>query len=214
MTAKRIGFHILRMSRFTHDVVVVGGGSGGLTAAYGCAQLGMKTALVEHGKLGGDCLHFGCVPSKTLLRTAAVRHLSAQSRDFGLPEVDLPSVDMAAVNRRIAEVIAQIQVHDSPERYERLGAEVIAASARFLSPYEIELEGSRSPAGGGTTSSRPDSAARVISAPKIVVATGSSPRRVPIPGLDEAGYITNLDAFSLTELPRRLAVIGLSLIHI
>ena len=102
------------MSRFTHDVVVIGGGSGGLIAAYGCAQLGMKTALVERAKLGGDCLHVGCVPSKTLLRTAAIRHLSSQSRDFGLPQIELPPVDMAAVNRRIAEVIAQILVHDSP----------------------------------------------------------------------------------------------------
>lgn len=179
------------MTAFTHDVIIVGGGAGGLTAAVGCAQLGMKTALIDKERLGGDCLYYGCVPSKTLLKSASVY---AQMRDgarFGLPEIEPPPVEMASVNARIARVIAQIEQHDSPERFRSLGAEVLFGHAEFVSPHELRLDGER-----------------VISAKQIILATGSSPRVIPIPGLEETGYITNIDAFSLSELPGRIATIG------
>lgn len=179
------------MARYTHDVIIVGGGSGGLTAAVGCAQLGLKTALIDKERLGGDCLHYGCVPSKTLLKSASVYAQMREGARFGLPAAQVAPIDMAAVNARIASVIAEIEKHDSPERFESLGAEVFLGHAEFVSPHEISLDGERT-----------------ISAGSIILATGSSPRAIPFPGIEEAGYITNLDAFSLSSLPRRLATIG------
>ena len=179
------------MARQSHDVIILGGGAGGLTAAVGCAQLGMKTALIDKERLGGDCLYYGCVPSKTLLKTASVYHLARESERYGLPHVDLPPVDMAAVNARIAGVVGEIEKNDSAERFEKLGAEVFFGNAEFTSSHEIRINDEQT-----------------LSAPKIIVATGSSPASIPVPGLEEAGYITNVDAFSLPSLPRRLVTIG------
>ncbi|MFP4373092.1 MAG: dihydrolipoyl dehydrogenase family protein [Spirochaetaceae bacterium] len=178
------------MARFTHDVIVIGGGAGGLVTTVGCAQLGLKTAVVERNRLGGDCLFHGCVPSKTLLRTASVYRQAQELERFGLPPVDLPPVRMADVNGRVRSVIEEIAQHDSIERFESLGAEVLLGRPRFVSPHEVEVDG------------------KTISARSIVIATGSAPRGLPIPGLEETGYITNLDVFDLPELPRRLIVIG------
>lgn len=178
------------MARFTHDVIIIGGGAGGLVTTVGCAQLGLKTAVVERARLGGDCLYHGCVPSKTLLRTATVYRQAAEFERFGLPPVELPEVHMADVNRRVKGVIEEIAQHDSKERFESLGAEVFLGDPRFVSPHEVWVDG------------------RVISAPKLVIATGSSPRGLPIPGLEETGYITNLDVFDLERRPEKLVVIG------
>ncbi len=179
------------MARFTHDILVVGGGAAGLTTASGSAQLGLKTALVEKAHLGGDCLYYGCVPSKALLRTASVYHEMRSSARFGLPPVIPPPVDMGAVNARVQSVIAAIAHHDSPERFTSLGTDVYFGSPRFVSPHEVELaDGTR------------------LSASKVVLAVGSSPRGLPVPGLADVGYITNVDVFSLSELPPRMVVIG------
>lgn len=106
------------MAKYDYDIGVIGGGAAGLTVASGAARLGVKTVLVERGpSLGGDCLHTGCVPSKTLIRTAAVYHDMRRAACYGLPEVDLPPVDMESVNRRIREVVEAVQVHDSEERF-------------------------------------------------------------------------------------------------
>lgn len=179
------------MARETHDVIIVGGGSGGLTAAVGCAQLGMKTALIDKERLGGDCLHYGCVPSKSLIKTATVYQQARTGSRYGLHDMNPGPVDMGKVNARIAGVIAEIEKHDSPERFEKLGAEVFLGKAEFASPHEIRFNGEKT-----------------ISAPKIILATGSSPRAIPFKGLQEAGYITNLDAFSLPNLPARIVTIG------
>lgn len=178
------------MARFTHDVIVIGGGAGGLVTSVGCAQLGLKTVIVERARLGGDCLYHGCVPSKTLLRTALVYKQAGELERFGLPQVTRPPVQMEAVNRRVKSVIEEIAQHDTPERFEKLGAEVLFGRPRFLSPHVISVDG------------------RTISARSIVIATGSSPRSLPIPGLEDAGYVTNREAFDLESLPRRLVVIG------
>jgi pyruvate/2-oxoglutarate dehydrogenase complex dihydrolipoamide dehydrogenase (E3) component len=178
------------MARFTHDVIVIGGGAGGLVTTVGCAQLGLKTAVVERNRLGGDCLYHGCVPSKSLLRTAAVYKQAAEFERFGLPSVKLPPVRMSDVNARVKSVIEEIAQHDSAERFESLGAEVFMGQPRFLGPHEIAVDGER------------------LSAKSIVISTGSSPRGLPIQGLEDSGYITNLDVFDLEELPRRLVVIG------
>ena len=105
------------MAKYTHDVIIVGGGSGGLTTAVGCAQLGMKTALIDKERLGGDCLHYGCVPSKSLLKAASVYASMRDAARFGLPGADPGPVQMSSINARIASVIAEIEKHDSPERF-------------------------------------------------------------------------------------------------
>ncbi|NDV21875.1 NAD(P)/FAD-dependent oxidoreductase [Desulfovibrio sp. JC022] len=179
------------MAKYDYDLGVIGGGAAGLTVAAGAAQLGVKVLLVDkEDKLGGDCLHFGCVPSKTLIRTARVRHLMERSGDFGLPEVELPPVDYAQVAKRISEVIAKIQVHDSVERFNSLGVEVRFGEARFIDSHSVSLnEGS-------------------VSARSWVVATGSSPSAPPVKGLNEVLYLTNVDVFSLPELPESLVILG------
>ena len=179
------------MPKYTHDVIIVGGGSGGLTAAVGCTRLGMKTALIDKERLGGDCLHYGCVPSKSLLKAASIYASMRDAARYGLPSMTPEPVEMSAVNSRIASVIAEIQKHDSPERFRSMGAEVLFGHAEFLSPHEIDVAGDR-----------------VVSAQHVILATGSSPRAIPFPGIEQAGYITNLNAFSLPALPRRMATIG------
>lgn len=177
--------------RHAYDVLVLGGGAAGLTVASGAAQLGARTLLVEReGRLGGDCLHYGCVPSKALLATAHARHLLARAGDFGLPAVAAPPVDFAAVRRRIEAVVAGIQEHDSPERFQRLGADVRFGEARFVGDHEIALDGRR------------------IDADRIVIATGSRAAVPDLPGLAETGCLTNRELFSLEALPEHLVILG------
>lgn len=180
------------MAKYTHDVIIVGGGAGGLVATVGCSRLGLKTAVIEkHKQLGGDCLFYGCVPSKTLLKSASVYHHAASFAKYGLPTPQLPKPSLADVNKRVQAVIASISKHDSPERFEKMGAEVHTDSeATFVSEHEVKI------------------GQKTLSAPKIVVATGTSPLLLPIPGIKEAGYITNIDVFSLQTLPDELIVIG------
>lgn len=179
------------MARYTHDLIIIGAGAAGLTAASGSAQLGLKVALVEKAHMGGDCLYYGCVPSKSLLKTAGVRHAAAEAARFGLGPGALGEVDMERVNERVQGVIQSIAYHDSPERFRKLGAEVYLGSPRFRSPHEVEVD-------DGT----------VMSAPRILLSTGSGPAPLPLPGLAEAGYLTNIDVFSLKALPSSLFVIG------
>ncbi|MFW5836908.1 MAG: dihydrolipoyl dehydrogenase family protein [Desulfovibrionaceae bacterium] len=173
------------------DLGVIGGGAAGLTAAAGAAQLGAKCLLVEREpKLGGDCLHYGCVPSKTLIHTAKVRRLMADAGRFGLPAADLPPVDFRRVASRIQEVVATIQHHDSVERFCRLGARVEFGAAAFVDDHQIDLDGKR------------------FSAGKWIVATGSSPAVPPIDGLRETPHLTNRNLFSLDRLPESMIVLG------
>lgn len=179
------------MASFDYDIGVIGGGAAGLTVTSGAAQLGAKTLLVEKEPvLGGDCLHFGCVPSKTLIKSAHVYHLMKNPTRFGLPQVDLPPVDFSAVAARIKSVIDAIQVHDSEERFCRLGAKVEFGEAHFTDEHTIQLNG------------------QSVSAAKWVIATGSSPVAPPIPGLEKTPYLTNRDIFSLDHLPKSLIVLG------
>ena len=180
------------MAKYTHDVIIIGGGAGGLVTTVGCSRLGLKTALVEkHDKLGGDCLFYGCVPSKTLLKSASVYHQARSFPEYGLPSVALPKPNLGAVNARVQSVIANIAQHDSVQRFQDMGAQTyMAADAHFVSEHEVKV------------------ADNTISAPKIIIATGSSPVAIPIPGIKEAGYITNVDVFSLQDLPEHLIVIG------
>ncbi len=179
------------MSDYDYDVGILGGGAAGLTVAAGAAQFGAKVLLIEKApKLGGDCLHFGCVPSKTLIRTASVWSMAARATSFGLPELQLPPVDLGAVMDRVRESIETIQPHDSPERFCGLGAEVRFGEATFVDPHTVELDGEK------------------LSAKAWVIATGSRPALPPVKGLAEAPHWTNETLFSQRELPQKLIVLG------
>jgi pyruvate/2-oxoglutarate dehydrogenase complex dihydrolipoamide dehydrogenase (E3) component len=179
------------MGNYDFDIGIIGGGAAGLTVAAGAVQLGAKTLLVEKDKdLGGDCLHYGCVPSKTLIRTACVYHLMKHADAYGLPKTDLPPVDYGEIRKRIQSVISTIQKHDSEERFCSLGAKVEFGTPRFRDEQSIWLNG------------------RSFSAKNWVVSTGSSPKRPPIEGLDKIPYITNKEIFSLDRLPESMVVLG------
>jgi len=179
------------MAEFDFDIGILGGGAAGLTVASGAAQLGAKALLVEkEPALGGDCLHYGCVPSKTLIHSAHVYHLMKSGNQFGLPEIDVPPVDFSRIANRIQEVINTIQKHDSEERFCGLGAKVMFGEARFHDEHTIQLDGKH------------------YTAKNWVIATGSSPMAPPIPGLHETGFLTNREIFSLDRLPESLTILG------
>jgi len=179
------------MPEYDYDIGVIGGGAAGLTVTSGAAQLGAKTLLVEKEKeLGGDCLHFGCVPSKTLIKSAHVYHWMKNSVKFGLPSVDVPPVDFREISKRIKSVIGTIQHHDSKERFCQLGARVEFGQPVFIDEHSIRLNG--------------DS----YSAKTWVLATGSSPAAPSIKGLDKTPYITNKEIFTLDHLPESMIVLG------
>ncbi len=179
------------MPNYDYDIGVIGGGAGGLTVTAGAAQLGAKTLLVEkENELGGDCLHFGCVPSKTLIKSAHVYHLMKNSRKFGLPSMELPPVDFREISKRIRSVIATIQHHDSKERFCKLGAQVEFGQPTFTDEHSIRLNGN------------------TYSAKTWVIATGSSPVAPPINGLDKTPHVTNKEIFHLDRLPESMIILG------
>jgi pyruvate/2-oxoglutarate dehydrogenase complex dihydrolipoamide dehydrogenase (E3) component len=179
------------MARFDYDLGVIGGGAAGLTAAAGGARFGAKTILIEKSaKLGGDCLHVGCVPSKALIRTAAVWALAKRSREFGLPGLILGMVDLGQVMDRVHKVIETIQEHDSEKRFCALGVEVCHGEPAFADDHVVILDGRR------------------IAAKHWIVATGSRPVIPPLEGLGEVPFWTNETVFSQRVLPRRLIVLG------
>lgn len=171
------------------DLCVIGAGSGGLLVAAGASQLGAKTVLFEHRRMGGDCLNFGCVPSKALLAAAKRVQAARENAAFGLVGAP-PGVDFAAVMAHVHGVISAIEPNDSQARFEGLGVRVIRAFARFTGPETVEAEGVR------------------VRARRIVIATGSSPATPPIPGLDAVPFFTNETIFESRVLPRHLIVIG------
>lgn len=171
------------------DICVIGAGAAGLSVAVGATQLGARTVLFEQGEMGGDCLNYGCVPSKALLAAAHAAASSATASRFGLHSV-APEVDFPAVMRHVHEVIAQIAPHDSAERLERLGIRVIRARATFTGREEVS---------GGEVSVR---------ARRIVVASGSAPFMPAVAGLEDVPVLTNETLFALSERPAHLLVLG------
>ena len=179
------------MSKNDYDLGIIGGGAAGLTAAAGAVQFGAKTILIEKSaKLGGDCLHYGCVPSKTLIRTAGVYALLKRITEFGLPQIQLPPVDLEAVMNHVKNVIDKIQQHDSPERFCNLGAQVVFGNASFIDDHSVNLDGQN------------------LSARSWIIATGSSPALPPVEGLVNTPYLTNETIFSQKKLPANLIVLG------
>jgi len=177
------------MERIKTDICVIGGGSGGLSVAAGAVQMGAKVVLVEGGEMGGDCLNYGCVPSKALIAAGKHAHAMTTGAAFGVKPVT-PKVDFKATKGHVAEVIAGIAPHDSVERFEGLGVKVITAYGQFISPTELQA---------GDT---------IIKARRFVIATGSSPFVPPIPGLEDVPYDTNETVFNQTEQPEHLIIIG------
>ncbi len=175
--------------RLKADICVIGGGSGGLSVAAGAVQMGASVVLIEKGKMGGDCLNTGCVPSKALIAAAHVAHTPRKGGEFGIPNFD-PAVEFPAVHRHVHGVIGAIAPHDSVERFEALGVKVIAAAARFVSRNEVEAGPYR------------------IEARRFVIATGSSAAVPPIPGLGDVPYLTNESIFELQTRPDHLIVVG------
>jgi pyruvate/2-oxoglutarate dehydrogenase complex dihydrolipoamide dehydrogenase (E3) component len=179
------------MAKYDFDLGVIGGGAAGLTITAGAAQLGAKTLLIEkENELGGDCLHYGCVPSKTLIKTAKVYHEIKHAVKFGLPQVDIKPVDFQQVSNRIRSVIDVIQKHDSVERFCSLGAKVEFGQAEFIDEHSIRLHG------------------KTYSAKTWTIATGSSPANPPFAGLDTVSYLTNKDIFYLDKLPGSMIILG------
>ena len=171
------------------DICVIGAGSGGLSVAAAAAQMGAKVVLIERHKMGGDCLNTGCIPSKSLIAAAHAADQMRRGGRFGVNGHE-PDIDFLKVHDHVHGVIAAIAPHDSVERFEGLGVDVIQGAARFTGPREVEADGRR------------------IRARRFVIATGSSPAPPPIPGLDQVPYLTNETVFDLDQRPDRLIVIG------
>jgi len=172
-----------------YNLVVIGAGAGGLVCALGAAGLGAKVAIVERYLLGGDCLNIGCVPSKCLLRSARQVDLVRRSSEFGV-KASKPRPDFAAIAERMRRLRSEISTNDSARRLTAAGVDVYFGQAAFIDAQTVRVDG------------------RDLTFTKAVLATGARPVRPAIDGLDEVGYHTNETIFTLTELPRRLAVVG------
>ncbi|PKN41654.1 MAG: mercuric reductase [Deltaproteobacteria bacterium HGW-Deltaproteobacteria-18] len=173
-----------------YNLVVIGAGTAGLVCAAGAAGLGAKVALIERDFLGGDCLNFGCVPSKALLRAARAAAAVRDAGEFGVNVPEGIEVDFGQIMERMRRLRAAIAPNDSVRRFQGLGVDVFLGPGRFTDPHTVEVGGER------------------LSLVKAVIATGARAAAPPIEGLDTVRYLTNETVFSLTKLPKRLAVIG------
>jgi pyruvate/2-oxoglutarate dehydrogenase complex dihydrolipoamide dehydrogenase (E3) component/uncharacterized membrane protein YdjX (TVP38/TMEM64 family) len=187
-----------RPRTFDRNLIVIGAGAAGLVSAYIAAAVKAKVTLVEANKIGGDCLNYGCVPSKALIKSAKLAHHIRHGDDYGLETIE-PSFSFRKVMARVHRVIATVEPHDSIERYTSLGVEVLSGYARLLDPWTVEI-------------SLNDGGTRRLTSRAVVIAAGARPFVPPLPGLDDVGYLTsdNLwDTFAaLDEPPRRLVVLG------
>ncbi len=177
------------MPSFDYDLAIIGAGSGGLTAARLGRFFAKRVALIDKDQLGGDCLHYGCVPSKALIKASRVAHEAATAQRWGLSAQPVHN-GLAAVNARVQRAIADIGKLDDPVALSELGVDVLLGGAAFVDPHTLRV------------------ADRDITAKFILIASGSRPAVPAIEGLAEVGYLTNEDVFDLSDLPARLAVIG------
>jgi pyruvate/2-oxoglutarate dehydrogenase complex dihydrolipoamide dehydrogenase (E3) component len=175
--------------KFDHNLVVIGAGSGGLVSAYIAAAVKAKVVLIEKHQMGGDCLNTGCIPSKTLIRTAKLLHQIKNARKLGIKSASA-EFDFAEVMARIQQVVADIAPHDSVERYTALGVEVIEGEAKLTSPWTVEVNGI------------------TLTTRNIIIATGAHPFVPALPGIEQIDYLTSDNLWQLHELPKRLLVLG------
>ncbi len=183
-----------RPDKFDNNMVVIGGGSAGLVSAYIAAAVKAKVTLIEKHKMGGDCLNTGCVPSKALIATTRLLSHMRRSKEFGIRKATA-EFDFAEVMERIQRVVAQIEPHDSVERYTKLGVECLKGTAKITSPWTVEA-------------ALADGTKRVIRTRNIVIAAGGAPFVPPIPGLRESKPLTSDTVWDIRTLPRRLVVLG------
>src|SRR6266700_1543233 len=174
----------------SYNLVVIGGGTAGLVTAAGAAGLGAKVALIEKHLLGGDCLNVGCVPSKAVIRCSRATFDAKEAGRFGVRVGSPAGVDFPAVMERMRKLRADLSPHDSAERFAKLGVDVFLGEAHFTGPDTIQVAG------------------KTLPFKRAVIATGARAVEPPIPGLAQAGCLTNETVFNLTECPARLAVIG------
>jgi uncharacterized membrane protein YdjX (TVP38/TMEM64 family) len=189
LRARRAYRGFARPRRFDTNLLVIGAGSAGLVTALIAATVRARVTLIERERMGGDCLNTGCVPSKSLLRSAHAAHELSRATEFGLSQVPV-QVDFAAVMQRVRRIIREIEPHDSVERFTGLGVDCVQGQARLCSPWEVEVGGRR------------------ISARHIVLASGARPRVPEIPGLAGLDYLTSDTLWSLQQAPARLLVLG------
>lgn len=175
---------------FDYDLIVIGGGAAGLVAATGGAALGAKTALIEKNKLGGDCTWYGCVPSKTLLKSAQVFSLVKRLKEFGISSDPGIKLDGSCVMAHVRDVVKKISLNHPPEVFEKRGIKIFFASPKFLDPHTVDLNGAK------------------IYAKRFIIATGSRPMVPPIDGSKDISYLTNENVFDLEVPPKSLAVLG------
>ncbi len=183
---------------FDRNLIVIGAGAGGLVSAYIAATVKAKVTLIEAHKMGGDCLNYGCVPSKALIKSAKLAHQMRHGEKYGLRDTT-PTFSFKTVMQRIHDVIAAIEPHDSVERYTGLGVEVLQGYGKLINPWTVAIDLN-------------DGGKRTLTARSIVIAAGARPFVPPLPGLDEVGYVTSdtlWDEFAqLDEVPPRLVVLG------
>ncbi len=172
-----------------HALVVIGAGAGGLVIAVGAAKAGKKVLIIEKGKYGGDCTNFGCIPSKSLIASAHLAHSLKTARTLGI-ELSSSTFGASEALSRVREIVAGIRSHHEPKELSELGIETLDGEASFQGPRTLKVGG------------------REINAKQIVIATGTSPRIPPIPGLSNTPYLTNETIFNLKEIPKTLAVLG------
>ncbi|MBL8303992.1 MAG: FAD-dependent oxidoreductase [Ideonella sp.] len=184
----------VRPRKFERNMVVIGAGAAGLVTSYIAAVVKAKVTLVEHHKMGGDCLNYGCVPSKALIKTATLLSQMRHAADYGIARAEA-TVNFGEVMDRIARVVKDIEPHDSAERYTGLGVEVVQGRATLVDPWRVAI-------------TLPDGSTRTLTTRSIVVATGAQPFVPPLPGLAEVGCLTSDTLWGLRELPPRLVVLG------
>ncbi len=173
-----------------YDLIVIGGGTAGLVSAAGAASLGARVALAERDKLGGDCLYRGCMPTKTLVKSARVAHLMGRSEEYGIKSSG-HEVDFPAVMDRVDRVIRRAAEQDDPDRLRKMGVDVfLGDEASFVSPEEVSVDG------------------HLLGARSVILATGSHSITPPVEGLEDIGYLTHVEALGLRRLPRSLIIIG------
>ena len=196
--ARRVYASYQKPAHFDRNLIVIGAGAAGLVSAYIAAAVKAKVTLVEAHKMGGDCLNYGCVPSKALIKSAKLARQMRQADHYGLQSSE-PEFSFRKVMRRVHDVIARVEPHDSIERYEGLGVEVIQGHARLLDPWTVAIK-------------RHDGEVQRLTTRSVVLATGARPFVPPLPGIEDVGYVTSdtlWDEFSkLDEAPKRLVVLG------
>lgn len=189
VSARKVYRGWAKPQRFDYNLIVIGAGAAGLVSSYIGATVKARVALIEKHKMGGDCLNTGCVPSKTLIRSARLLAEARDSQRYGIRKMSA-EVDFAEVMGRVRAAIKVIEPHDSPERYRGMGVDVIEGAGRLVSPWEVEVDGQR------------------LSARAIVLATGAEPLVPELPGLDKIDYLSSDTLWGLEQLPERLLVLG------